>query len=76
MIKIPDDAERLMNELPQAVLDEIQLEMILWSGIAMIEMGSREPTKKQLKRHMKHSMDRHIELLRKAKANLDKEAVV
>jgi hypothetical protein len=75
MIKIPDDAERLMNELPQAVLDEIQLEMILWSGIAIIEMGSKLG-KKQLKRHMKHSMDRHIGLLREAKANLDKEAVV
>ena len=39
MIKIPNDAERLMNKLPQAVLDEIQVEMILWSGIAMMEMG-------------------------------------
>jgi hypothetical protein len=72
MIKIPNDAERLMNKLPQAVLDEIQLEMILWSGIAMMEMDSREPSEKQFKKHMKRTMKKHIGLLRKAETRLDK----
>jgi hypothetical protein len=76
MIKIPNDAERLMNKLPQAVLDEIQLEMILWSGIAMMEMDSREPSTKQFKKHMKRSMNKHIKLLRAAKVELDKSGGV
>tara|TARA_B110000091_G_scaffold199401_1_gene229179 strand:- start:102 stop:332 length:231 start_codon:yes stop_codon:yes gene_type:complete len=73
MIKIPHDAERLMNELPGDVLNEIQIEMVIFSGLSFLEMGPSEPSKKQLKRHMKHSMDRHIGLLRKAKIKLDKE---
>tara|TARA_B110000211_G_scaffold219043_1_gene264436 strand:- start:274 stop:501 length:228 start_codon:yes stop_codon:yes gene_type:complete len=71
-MKIPHDAERLMNELPQDVLNEIQLEMVIFSGLSLIEMGPSEPSKKQIKKHMKRSMNEHIKLLRAAKVELDK----
>ena len=73
MIKIPHDVERLMHELPQEILDEIQLEMLFWTGPAFVEMGTRKLTKKQIKKLMKRSVIKHVELLRKAKAKLDKE---
>ena len=72
MIKIPHDAERLMDELPQDVLNEIQLELVIFSGLSLIEMGPSEPSKKQIKKHMKRSMKEHIKLLRAAKVELDK----
>ena len=71
-MKIPHDAERLMDELPQDVLNEIQLEMVIFSGLSLIEMGPWEPSKKQIKKHMKRSMKEHIKLLRAAKVELDK----
>ena len=73
MIKTPHDAESLMDELPQAILDEIQLEMVIFSGLSLIEMGPSEPSKKQIKKHMKRTMQKQIELLRKAKIKLNKE---
>jgi hypothetical protein len=75
-MKIPHDAERLMNELPQDVLNEIQLEMVIFSGLSLIEMGPSEPSKKQIKKHMKRSMNEHIKLLRAAKVELDKSGGV
>ena len=75
-MKIPHDAERLMNELPQDVLNEIQLEMVIFSGLSLIEMGPSEPSKKQIKKHMKRSMKEHIKLLRAAKVALDKSGGV
>ena len=71
-MKIPHDAERLMNELPQDFLNEIQLEMVIFSGLSLIEMGPSEPSKKQIKKHMKRSMKEHIKLLRAAKVELYK----
>jgi|TARA_R110002153_G_C12910469_1_gene453415 hypothetical protein len=71
-MKIPHDAERLMDELPQDVLNEIQLELVIFSGLSLIEMGPSEPSKKQIKKHMKRSMKEHIKLLRAAKVELDK----
>ena len=71
-MKIPHDAERLMDELPQDVLNEIQLELVIFSGLSLIEMGPAEPSKKQFKKHMRRSMKKHIELLRAAKIELDK----
>ena len=75
-MKIPHDAERLMNELPQDVLNEIQLEMVIFSGLSLIEMGPSEPSKKQIKKHLKRSMKEHIKLLRAAKVELDKAGSV
>tara|TARA_B100000767_G_scaffold168154_1_gene157484 strand:+ start:318 stop:545 length:228 start_codon:yes stop_codon:yes gene_type:complete len=72
-MKIPHDAERLMDELPQDVLNEIQLELVIFSGLSPIEMGPSEPSKKQIKKHMKRTMQKQIELLRKAKIKLNKE---
>jgi len=72
MMKIPHDAERLMDELPQDILNEIQMEMIIFSGLSFIEMGPSEPSKKQFKKQMERSMDKYIELLRAAKIELDK----
>ena len=73
MLKLPHDAERLMKELPKDVLDSIQLELVISSGLSLIESGQSEPSKKQLKKHIKRTMKKHIELLRKAKIKLDKE---
>ena len=72
-MKIPHDAERLMDELPHDVLNEIQLELVIFSGLSLIEMGPSEPSKKQIKKHMKRTMQKQIELLRKAKIKLNKE---
>lgn len=72
-MKIPHDAERLMDELPQDVLNEIQLELVIFAGLSLIEMGPSEPSKKQIKKHMKRTMQKQIELLRKAKIKLNKE---
>ena len=71
-MKIPHDAERLMDELPQDVLNEIQLELVIFCGLSLIEMGPSEPSKKQIKKHMKRTMSKHIGLLRKAKTKLGK----
>tara|TARA_R110002072_G_scaffold298576_1_gene472727 strand:- start:606 stop:836 length:231 start_codon:yes stop_codon:yes gene_type:complete len=76
MIKIRHDAERLMDELPQDVLNEIQLALVIFSGLSLIEMGPSEPSKKQIKKHMKRSMNEHIKLLRAAKVELDKSGGV
>ena len=75
-MKIPHDAERLMDELPQDVLNEIQLELVIFSGLSLIEMRPSEPSKKQIKKHMKRSMNEHIKLLRAAKVELDKSGGV
>tara|TARA_B100000780_G_scaffold132626_1_gene93010 strand:+ start:51 stop:278 length:228 start_codon:yes stop_codon:yes gene_type:complete len=72
-MKIPHDAERLMDELPQDVLNEIQLELVIFSSLSYIDMGPSEPSKKQIKKHMKRTMQKQIELLRKAKIKLNKE---
>ena len=72
-MKIPHDAERLMDELPQDVLNEIQLELVIFSGLSLIEMGPSEPSEEQIKKHMKRTMQKQIELLRKAKIKLNKE---
>ena len=71
-MKIPHDAERLMDELPQDVLNEIQLELVIFSSLSYIDMGPLEPSEKQIKKHMKRSMSEHIKLLRAAKVELDK----
>ena len=71
-MKIPHDAERLIDELPQNILNEIELELIIFSGRSLIEMGPPEPSKKQIKKHLKRSMKEHIKLLRAAKVELDK----
>ena len=75
-MKIPHDAERLMDELPQDVLNEIQLKLVIFSGLSLIEMGPSEPSKKQIKKHMKRSMNEHIKLLRAGKVELDKSGGV
>jgi hypothetical protein len=75
-MKIPHDAERLMDELPQDVLNEIQLELVIFSGLSLIEMGPSEPSEKEIKKHMKRSMNEHIKLLRAAKVALDKSGGV
>ena len=75
-MKTPRDAERLMDELPQDVLNEIQLELVIFSGLSLIEMGPSEPSKKQIKKHMKRSMNEHIKLLRAAKVELDRSGGV
>ena len=75
-MKIPHDAERLIDELPQNILNEIELELIIFSGRSLIEMGPSEPSKKQIKKHMKRSMKEHIKLLRAAKIELDKAGSV
>jgi len=75
-MKIPHDAERLIDELPQNVLNEIELELIIFSGLSLIEMGPSEPSKKQIKKHMKRSMKEHIKLLHAAKVALDKSGGV
>ena len=75
-MKIPHDAERLIDELPQNVLNEIELELIIFSGRSLIEMGPSEPSKKQIKKHLKRSMKEHIKLLRAAKVELDKAGSV
>ena len=75
-MKIPHDAERLMDELPQDVLNEIQLKLVIFSGLSLIEMGPSEPSKKQIKKHMKRSMNEHIKLLRAAKVELEKSGGV
>lgn len=75
-MKIPHDAERLIDELPQNVLNEIELELIIFSGLSLIEMGPSEPSKKQIKKHLKRSMKEHIKLLRAAKVELDKAGSV
>lgn len=73
MLKLPHDAERLIKELPKDVLDSIQLELVFFSSHSALEICHLEPTKKQLKKHIKRTMKKHIELLRKAKIKLDKE---
>jgi len=75
-MKIPHDAERLIDELPQNILNEIELELIIFSGRSLIEMGPSEPSKKQIKKHLKRSMKEHIKLLRAAKVELDKAGSV
>ena len=75
-MKIPHDAERLMDELPQDVLNEIQLELVIFSGLSLIEMGPSEPSEEQFKKHMKRSMNEHIKLLRAAKVELDRSGGV
>ena len=73
MIKIPHDAEQLTQKLPQEILDEILIEMVIWEGLAFVEMGTSKLTKKQIKKSIEQSMIKHVELLREAKAKLDKK---
>jgi hypothetical protein len=73
MIKIPHDAEQLMHQLPQEILDEIQLELLFWVGPALIEMGPTEPTEKQMKKYFERLVIKQTGLLRAAKVKLDKE---
>ena len=73
MLKLPHDAERLIKELPKDVLDSIELELVISSGLSLLEIGQSEPSKKQLKKHMERTMKKHIRLLREAKIKLDKE---
>ena len=73
MIKIPHDAEQLTQKLPQEILDKIQLQMLLWTIPALVEMGPMQLTKKQMKKFMKRSLNERIKLLRAAKDKLEKE---
>ena len=63
MIKIPHDAEQLTQKLPQEILDKIQLQMLLWTIPALVEMGPKQLTKKQMKKFMKRSLNERIDLI-------------
>jgi hypothetical protein len=73
MIKMPHDVERLMHELPQETLDEIQLAMLFWTGPALIEMGPKQPSEKKMKKYFERLVIKQTGLLRAAKVKLDKE---
>ena len=70
-MNIPHDAEYLMQMLPKEVLDAIEFEMIVWSGLEFIKMGPHEPTESQLRSFTNRSMDKHLQLLRQAKLKFD-----
>ena len=70
-MKIPHNADHLMQMLPKNVLDAIELEMIIWSGLELIKMGPHEPTESQLRSFTNRSMDKHLQLLRQAKLKFD-----
>ena len=48
-MKIPHDAERLMDELPQDVLNEIQLELVIFSGLSLLKWDRRNLQRSRLK---------------------------
>ena len=72
-MNIPHDAEYLMQMLPKEVLDAIEFEMIVWSGLEFIKMGPHEPTESQLRSFTNRSMDKHLQLLRQAKVKFDSD---
>ena len=72
-MKIPHDVDHLTQMLPKNVLDAIELEMIMWSGLEFIKMGPHEPTESQLRGFTNRSMDKHLQLLRQAKVKFDSD---
>ena len=44
----PQDVLTIIDEIPKSFLDEVQLRMVLWSGLEFIKMGPKQPSSKQL----------------------------
>lgn len=73
MKKTPQDVLRIMEELPQSLLDEIQMTMVIWSGLEFIKMGPGQPSDEKLTALMDRSHDKFVELLRDAKRRHDQD---
>ena len=67
------DVLNIMEELPQALLDEIQLTMVIWSGLEFIKMGPQQPSNKKLAEFSDRSHDKFVALLRDAKRRHDQD---
>ena len=62
---------KLADKLPEDVFDEIQFEMVIWSGLEMMKMGSEHPNEKKLEKFTIKSEEKYKELLKKARQKLD-----
>lgn len=68
ILKIPPgDVLRIMDEIPKSFLYEVQLRMVLWSGLEFIKMGPKQPSNKKLAEFSDRSHDKFVALLRDAK---------
>jgi hypothetical protein len=67
----PQDVLRIMDELPQSLLDEVQMTMVMWSGLEFIKMGPKQPSEKAFSQFMDRSHDKFVALLRDAKRRHD-----
>ena len=62
----PQDLLDIMDELPQSVLDEIHLKLMLCSFLEYLKLGPKQPTYKAFEGQMNKLFHIHEELLRDA----------
>jgi hypothetical protein len=65
---IPCDALMIMDTLPQDALDDIQMQLVLFSTLEAAKMGPKQPSKRELARLLNRTAEKHVQLLRIAKA--------
>ena len=72
MKTLPPDVETLMEELPQEVIDEIQLKLVVFSSLDAMRMGPKQPTPTELFAMLDRTGHEQVRLLRLAKDELDR----
>ena len=68
----PRDVLKIMDEIPKSFLDEIQINMVIWSGLEFVKMP-KQPSGKTLSKLMDRSHDNFVALLRDAKRRHDQD---
>lgn len=67
MKKTPADVLILFETLPQELLDEINIKLVIFSGLYMIEKyASKKPSKKQFAKILSATATEQVRLLREA----------
>jgi hypothetical protein len=67
--KIPKDVEEIFDQLPQHVLVDIQVQMVMFSGLQSLKL-TRQPNSRELKRYTRKNENEYFRLIRKAGAKL------
>jgi hypothetical protein len=63
--KIPKDVEEIFDQLPQHVLAEIQIQMMIFSGLQAIKLA-QQPNRQERKRYIRKNENEYLRLIREA----------
>ncbi len=66
LMQIPPDVLLLTDTLPKSVLDDIQIQLVIFSGLYAIGLGPKQPRDEDLIHMLNKTTEKYIQLLRAA----------